>query len=198
MHPDARPFPDGSATGARIWPSGIGPRDLTLYNFNGTPGDALGGTMYWGASLEFQTPIYFAPKEIGIKLAAFVDAGSLWNYRRPDIVVAADARAPPAKYWPASSNNMFINSSVGVGLLWASPFGPIRFDLAYPADEAAIRPQADGSVSAAGRHSDLGWPAAPRLNSHERAVLLSQRGEGLTVREIAALTGARAAPRRRS
>jgi outer membrane protein insertion porin family len=25
-----------------------------------------------------------------------------------------------------------VNSSVGVGLLWASPFGPIRVDLAYP------------------------------------------------------------------
>jgi len=25
-----------------------------------------------------------------------------------------------------------VNSSVGVGLLWASPFGPLRFDLAYP------------------------------------------------------------------
>ena len=31
-----------------------------------------------------------------------------------------------------SSNSMFVNSSVGVGLLWASPFGPLRFDLAYP------------------------------------------------------------------
>jgi outer membrane protein insertion porin family len=27
---------------------------------------------------------------------------------------------------------MFVNSSAGVGLLWASPFGPLRFDLAYP------------------------------------------------------------------
>jgi outer membrane protein insertion porin family len=27
---------------------------------------------------------------------------------------------------------MFVNSSVGVGLIWASPFGPLRFDLAYP------------------------------------------------------------------
>src|SRR5262249_18346563 len=34
-------------------PSGIGPRDLTQFNFNGTPGDALGGSKYWGASLEF-------------------------------------------------------------------------------------------------------------------------------------------------
>ena len=31
-----------------------------------------------------------------------------------------------------SNNGMFVNSSVGVGLLWASPFGPLRFDLAYP------------------------------------------------------------------
>jgi outer membrane protein insertion porin family len=27
---------------------------------------------------------------------------------------------------------MHIRSSVGVGLLWASPFGPLRFDLAVP------------------------------------------------------------------
>src|SRR6476469_2502205 len=40
--------------------SGIGPRDLTP----GTTNDALGGTMYWGASLEAQTPLYFLPKEI--------------------------------------------------------------------------------------------------------------------------------------
>jgi outer membrane protein insertion porin family len=31
-----------------------------------------------------------------------------------------------------SSNSMFVNSSVGAGILWASPFGPIRFDLALP------------------------------------------------------------------
>ena len=60
-------------------PSGIGPRDLTP----GTTNDALGGTMYWGASLEAQTPLYFLPKEIGIKVAAFADAGSLWNYQGP-------------------------------------------------------------------------------------------------------------------
>ena len=60
-------------------PSGIGPRDLTL----GTTQDALGGSVYWGASVEFQTPLFFAPKEVGIKLAVFADAGSLWNYVGP-------------------------------------------------------------------------------------------------------------------
>ena len=64
-------------------PSGIGPRDLTMTLFNGTPGDALGGTMFWGASVEFQTPLYFLPKESGIKFAVFADAGSLWNYKGP-------------------------------------------------------------------------------------------------------------------
>ncbi len=64
-------------------PSGIGPRDLTQFNFNGTPGDALGGSMYWGASMEFQSPLYFLPKDAGVKVAVFADAGSVWNYKGP-------------------------------------------------------------------------------------------------------------------
>lgn len=118
--------------------AGLGPRDLTLYNFNGTPGDALGGSLYWGASVEFQTPLFFAPKDVGIKLAAFADAGSLWDYQGPTSWLPPLPRATGEVLTTAlpggvdSATNMFINSSVGVGLLWASPFGPIRFDLAYP------------------------------------------------------------------
>lgn len=100
-------------------PSGIGPRDLTP----GTNMDALGGTLYWGASAEVQTPLYFLPKEIGIKLAAFADAGSLWDYRgitsfQGQTIDVADTDA--------------VRSSVGIGLIWDSPLGPLRFDLAYP------------------------------------------------------------------
>jgi len=62
--------------------AGLGPRDLTQLSL-GTPGDALGGSSYWGASVEFQTPLFFAPKDVGIKLAVFADAGSLWDYRGP-------------------------------------------------------------------------------------------------------------------
>ena len=62
-------------------PAGIGPRDLTP----GTTNDALGGTMYWGASVEVQTPFYFLPKDVGIKVAVFADAGSLWDYKGPTI-----------------------------------------------------------------------------------------------------------------
>jgi outer membrane protein insertion porin family len=103
-------------------PAGIGPRDLTI----GTANDALGGTHFWGASLELQTPLFFVPKELGIKVAAYVDAGSLWDYRGPT------ASPLTGEAMTTSSGNMFINSAAGVGLIWASPFGPLRFDLAYP------------------------------------------------------------------
>jgi outer membrane protein insertion porin family len=107
-------------------PSGIGPRDLT----SGTSNDALGGTMYWGASVEFQTPLHFLPKDSGVKVAGYVDSGSLWDYRGPTRDPLTGEVGPTGMVM--SSDRMFIDSSIGVGLLWASPFGPIRFDLAYP------------------------------------------------------------------
>ena len=58
-------------------PAGIGPRDITP----GTANDAIGGTNYWGASLEFQYPFYFLPKDSGFRGAVFVDAGSVWGYK---------------------------------------------------------------------------------------------------------------------
>jgi len=118
-------------------PSGIGPRDLTQFNFNGTPGDALGGSMYWGASLEFQTPIYFLPKDAGVKIAVFADAGSVWNYKGPLAFPATGEFIQGSICAPGDTNcpldnAMHVRASVGAGVLWASPFGPIRFDFAVP------------------------------------------------------------------
>jgi len=104
-------------------PAGIGPRDLTL----GTTNDALGGSMYWGASLEFQTPLYFLPKEIGIKLATFADAGSLWGYKG-----ATSWNVTGETLQVGLDDPSMIRSSVGVGFIWDSPLGPLRFDFAYP------------------------------------------------------------------
>jgi outer membrane protein insertion porin family len=103
--------------------AGIGPRDITP----GTNHDALGGTLYWGASLEFQTPLYFLPKEIGIKLATFADAGSLWDYQGPTSWDATGEQLAVGLNDPS-----MIRSSVGIGLIWDSPLGPLRFDVAYP------------------------------------------------------------------
>ena len=101
--------------------SGLGPRDLTP----GYTGDAIGGTTYWGASLEFQIPLYFIPKDVGLKAAVFADAGSVWDYKGPT-------------FYPATGEHMTfaddnkMRSSVGVGLIWDSPFGPMRFDYSFP------------------------------------------------------------------
>jgi outer membrane protein insertion porin family len=116
-------------------PSGIGPRDLT----NGTFNDALGGSMYWGASVEAQTPLYFLPKEIGIKLAVFADAGSLWNYQGPTTWNQTGETVQVGLDSPS-----MIRSSVGVGFLWDSPLGPLRFDLAYPITKYCATPTTGG------------------------------------------------------
>ncbi|MGC1922736.1 MAG: BamA/TamA family outer membrane protein, partial [Pseudolabrys sp.] len=115
--------------------AGIGPRDLTP----GTTNDALGGSLYWGASVEAQTPLYFLPKDIGIKVAAFADAGNLWSYKGPT-------------FWNVTGETLqvgldsasFIRTSVGVGMLWDSPLGPLRFDLAYPLTKYCATPTLGG------------------------------------------------------
>ncbi len=118
-------------------------------------GDALGGSMYWGASVEFQTPLYFLPKDSGVRVAAFADAGSLWNYVGPTILVGhrrsaingsltarPGARPSPIRIPCPVDNGMNVRSSVGVGLIWDSPFGPLRFDYSFPLTKAALRPGA--------------------------------------------------------
>ena len=82
-----------------------------------------------------QSPLYFLPKDAGIKVAAFADAGSLWNYTGPtgwaatgEVVSGSICSTPPCPI----DNAMHIRSSVGVGLIWNSPFGPLRFDYSVP------------------------------------------------------------------
>src|ERR1700730_11461785 len=127
-------------------PNGIGPRDITPY---GTM-DALGGTKYWGASYELQMPFWFLPKEVGLKGAVYADAGGLYDYQGPTTWAATGELTAPAnsncippnpKVNPTFSgtctglvfdSSNVVRTSVGIGLIWASPFGPLRFDYAVP------------------------------------------------------------------
>ncbi len=121
--------------------SGIGPRDLSTDPSTG----ALGGTTYFGGSLEVQFPIWGLPRELGLKGALFVDAGTLFNYDGGTPVafagsgcqVGTTARqfavavtAPQSNIACVRDQNI-LRSSVGASLLWASPLGPIRFDYAF-------------------------------------------------------------------
>jgi outer membrane protein insertion porin family len=128
-------------------PNGIGPRDINPY---GTQ-DALGGTKYWGASLELQMPFWFLPKEIGLKGAVYADAGGLYDYTGPTSWAATGEVNTPGCTPPTNpsahpnvppnpgtclglqfDDSSVVRSSVGIGLIWASPFGPLRFDYAVP------------------------------------------------------------------
>jgi outer membrane protein insertion porin family len=121
-------------------PAGIGPRDIT----DGTTNDAIGGTMYWGASLEFQYPFYFLPKDSGFRGAVFVDSGSVWGYKGEtqspatgEINGTVVAAGPPPTPFVCQCGMQYadsaaIRASVGASLIWDSPFGPLRFDFAYP------------------------------------------------------------------
>jgi outer membrane protein insertion porin family len=142
-------------------PGGIGPRDITNSTSNNN-GNALGGTKYFGGSLEAQSPIWGLPKDLGLKLAVFADAGTLYDYRGATnfgtyLGYTAGQAASCSymnNYTPqGGSKQTFaangvpiqqsacinvggnsalpIRSSVGVGLIWASPMGPIRFNYAF-------------------------------------------------------------------
>ena len=99
--------------------NGFGPRDLTAW----TTHDAIGGTNFWAATLELFIPLYFIPKDVGIRASIYADAGSVWNYKGPTSVPGETMTFEDSK---------LIRTSVGAGLTWDSPFGPLRFDYAIP------------------------------------------------------------------
>ncbi|MER8749868.1 outer membrane protein assembly factor BamA [Mesorhizobium sp. M1050] len=98
---------------------GIGPVD------SDGAGDHLGGTTYFNASAEAQFPLPVVPESFGLRGAVFADAATLYGSK-----VAHDLV-------DQSSVDMKLRASVGVGLMWASPFGPIRIDYAIPVKKEA-------------------------------------------------------------
>ncbi|MGY3445310.1 MULTISPECIES: outer membrane protein assembly factor BamA [unclassified Bradyrhizobium] len=127
-------------------PNGIGPRDINPY---GTQ-DAIGGTKYWGVSAELQMPFWFLPKEVGLKGAVYADAGGLYDYQGPTSWTATGEVNTPGCIKPTNNppspgtclglqydDSKVVRTSVGVGLIWQSPFGPLRFDYAVPLTKGA-------------------------------------------------------------
>ncbi|MBM2711827.1 outer membrane protein assembly factor BamA [Mesorhizobium caraganae] len=92
---------------------GIGPADINTR-------DHLGGTTYFNASAEAQFPVPVIPESFGLRGAVFADAATLYG---SNIDTAGVTQ---------TSTDMKLRASVGVGLLWSSPFGPIRIDYAIP------------------------------------------------------------------
>jgi outer membrane protein insertion porin family len=121
--------------------SGIGPRDISSLD---SRSNAVGGTTYFGGTLEMQFPLFGLPRELGLKGAVFADAGTLFGYKGPDTfdvnrnTIIEGFGPNGCTLSPTVTqecilvrDNKDIRSSVGASLLWSSPLGPIRFDYAW-------------------------------------------------------------------
>jgi outer membrane protein insertion porin family len=81
--------------------------------------DALGGNRFARGTVELTTPTP-TPKELGLKAHFFVDGGVLDTSDEKQI--GTDTIAQDGE----------LRLSSGIGVTWASPFGPIRLDFAEP------------------------------------------------------------------
>ncbi len=116
-------------------PFGIGPRDVGTGDPQGNP---LGGSKYFGGSLEAQFPIYGLPRDLGLKGAIFADAGTLYgfsgrtNFSPTGVCTPSDS--PPlfaqSNCITVGGDSALIRTSIGASIIWSSPLGPIRFDFA--------------------------------------------------------------------
>jgi len=125
--------------------AGIGPRDacrnpITGLRVGNCQQDSLGGKLYWATTAEVRFPFPFIPDSLGMQGAVFVDAGSLWDPSQS----AIDAVTLPGPASSCTSANLGktcgegsfildtadIRLSTGFSIIWASPLGPLRADIA--------------------------------------------------------------------
>lgn len=89
--------------------SGVGPRDTSTE-------DALGGEWMYAGSAELKFPLGL-PSELSIQGRLFTDLGSSGELSDADSVI---------------EDTGSLRMSVGAGITWGSPFGPIGIDLGVP------------------------------------------------------------------
>ena len=87
---------------------GIGPREAS--------DDSLGGEWMYAGTAELQFPVGLPP-ELGVKGKVFTDLGSA-------------GKIDPTS--PTVNDTGSLRASIGVGVNWASPFGPVGMDLGVP------------------------------------------------------------------
>ena len=105
--------------------AGIGPRDTTS-------GDALGGQKYYLGSVTLGVPLGL-PKELGLSGRVFTDFGTLYHLEPTTLTLTpAQSAAAGGQTELVAQQSPAIRASVGFGVSWKSPVGPIRLDIAYP------------------------------------------------------------------
>ena len=154
---------------------GIGPRvqRINYADLIGTPTtdnnnitDAIGGRAYYMGRIELEIPVSANIRSLGLRPAAFIDVGSVFGIKKPnlenilvacspnriglptvlrrpgdvltcpaDIPEVTDPQINDYTARPGFQEFFYGNSpsprlSIGVGVNWNSPFGPLRIDIA--------------------------------------------------------------------
>ena len=100
-------FYKGGASVRGFEVAGVGPRDTSVSR------NAVGGKSYAIGTVEVMFPLGL-PEALGLSASVFSDFGTVF-----------DAPGPGVRDDPK------LRASVGAGLIWKSPFGPLRLDVAY-------------------------------------------------------------------
>src|SRR5262245_41974295 len=110
---------------------GFGPRDLLTR-------DALGGDTFWSVTTEVRYPFPFITDDLGMSGAVFFDAGSLFGAGAG--AKKLDGHCGEAPKLNSNGTYSFdgvcladassVRASAGVSLIWNSPMGPLRLDIA--------------------------------------------------------------------
>jgi outer membrane protein insertion porin family len=98
---------------------GFGPRDTSPAGTG--DGIAIGGKNYVAGTAEVTFPFPLLPPDFGLRGAVFADAGMLFGVDRPAVCTL-----PGCTF----IDDTAIRSSIGGSVIWSSPFGIIRLDVA--------------------------------------------------------------------
>ncbi len=108
--------------------AGYGPRDacenpITGKRVGDCRRDSLGGKVFWASTAELRFPFPLIPDNLGMQGAIFIDAGTLYDPSER----ALQAVEEEGSFIFDSSD---IRLSTGFSIIWQSPLGPLRADIA--------------------------------------------------------------------
>jgi outer membrane protein insertion porin family len=118
--------------------------------------DSLGGHAYYMGRIELEVPTSASIRNLGLRPSAFIDIGSVWGLKSPSLIDIpgtctptgdtgsqvllnpgqTSADCPTGTAFAPGFKELFLGNSpkprlsIGIGVNWISPFGPLRLDLA--------------------------------------------------------------------
>ncbi len=106
--------------------SGVGPRQVG----NDGVTDSIGGNTYAIGTLEATFPLGL-PEAFGIKGELFTDFGTVFNSGESSVALGG-TNCNYGTFACDVLDTMGLRASIGAGIIWTSPFGPLKFEFAFP------------------------------------------------------------------